>query len=231
MYNKECIYPWFLDVCLIVEDEFYKNIFENLGYGIPPSGTYIAKKLVLVNKIGVQSDYLCCGLKDKEFSYKLERKPKEILYTDIKDLCKNKLGLISFEEKTMKEQSFNNWTKLDNKDSWAKINKKSIKDVLYEKYALELKEKHNLSVKDTKFFLSLLSLAMIFKTITSKDITYSDGKITNIDGFTILSEGKDRVVCNRNIFKTVSQPDVKKPPKTVFDYWNKHCEKLFKISA
>ena len=75
--KKEIIYPVFLECCQFTIDSFWENIFEDLAYGKTPYGTYINK------------DFLCCSYKDKEFSYKIERKDSEKLYKDIYNLLVN----------------------------------------------------------------------------------------------------------------------------------------------
>ena len=69
--KKEILYPVFLECLQFTNDFFWENIFEDLAYGKTPYGTYINK------------DFLCCNYKDKEFSYKIEKKEPELLYNDI----------------------------------------------------------------------------------------------------------------------------------------------------
>ena len=69
--KKEIIFPVFLNCIQYITDSFWVNIFEDLAYGITPYGSYISKS------------FLCCNYKDKEFSYKIERKEPEQLYNDV----------------------------------------------------------------------------------------------------------------------------------------------------
>ena len=62
LVKKELLYPIFLECSQHADDTFWENIFEDLAYGKAPYGTYISK------------DFLCCGYKKKEFSYKIEKK-------------------------------------------------------------------------------------------------------------------------------------------------------------
>lgn len=226
MLKKEVLYPFFLEVCVFTQELFWKELFDNLAYGIPPNGSYIIKKNV--NDTLETVEFLCCSIKTKEFSYKLERKPVEVLYHEIKNLCLNKLLLVSNEDKIKKEQSFLNFSKTD--DVWININKKITKDSFYEQYVMYIKEKFNLSVKETKEFFKELKLALLFKTINSKDIIFQDGKITNINGIVFQKEGKQKFVFTKDIYKTnIQQIDVKKPKKHLIDYWNKHLEKKQKM--
>jgi hypothetical protein len=65
--KREVIYPIFLKVMNITEDIFWKEIMEDLAYGVAPVGTYISK--------GV----LCCNQSSKEFVYRfIDKDPQKI---------------------------------------------------------------------------------------------------------------------------------------------------------
>ena len=87
--KREIIYPIFLECCQFADDIFWETIFEDLAYGRAPSGTYISK------------DFLNCSYKNKEFSYKIERKDPENIYNDIYKLLTEKLGILSQKEKNL----------------------------------------------------------------------------------------------------------------------------------
>ena len=90
--KKEIVYPIFIECCKHATDIFWENIFEDLAYGKTPYGTYISK------------DFLSCKYKKKEFSYKIERKLPELIYSEVYDLLSNKLGLLSNYEKIKKKK-------------------------------------------------------------------------------------------------------------------------------
>ena len=90
--KREIIYPIFLECCQFADNIFWETIFEDLAYGKAPSGTYISK------------DFLNCSYKNKEFSYKIERKDPEIIYNDIYKLLTEKLGILSQKEKMQKHR-------------------------------------------------------------------------------------------------------------------------------
>ena len=52
-------YPCFLSCTEYTEDEYWKNIFEDLAFGITPQGAYISK------------NYIISNTKNKEFVYKI----------------------------------------------------------------------------------------------------------------------------------------------------------------
>lgn len=169
--KKEIVYPIFLECCTFCENNFWTTIFEDLAYTKCPSGTYINK------------DFLTCSYKGKEFSYKIERKDPKLLYTDIYNLLTKKLNIFSSKEKLQKKIIFNEIEECikNSRLEWGGIRKKTIKDSMYECYVLDMKKKHNLSLEQAKYLLSLILVAITFKTITSKNIIYEKGKIQEIN--------------------------------------------------
>ena len=152
--KKEIIYPIFLECCVYAEDSFWKNIFDDLAYGKTPYGTYINK------------DFLCCGYKDKEFSYKIEKIEPKKIYTDIYKLLTNKLGILSQKEKIKKRISFYQAEDRikQSRQSWSDIRKKNIKDLLIERYVIDMKKKYLLTIKQSKYLLSVIFIAIVFKS-------------------------------------------------------------------
>lgn len=172
--KKEIIYPIFLECQEFCQDIFWSTIFEELSYGKAPYGTYISK------------GFLCCSYKGKQFSYKIERKDPKILHDDIINLLTTKLGILSQKEKLQKNILFHNMEKSikENRQEWTTIRKKTIRNILYERYVIDMKNKHNLSIHQCRYLLSVLIIATMFKNISSKDINFVDDRIQNIDGIT-----------------------------------------------
>jgi len=185
--KKEIIYPIFLECCQYTNDIFWENIFEDLAYGKTPYGTYISK------------DFLCCNYKDKEFSYKIEKKTSIQLYNDIFSLLHKKLGLLSPRDKIKKKIDFHNIEEeiKESRKNWASIRKKNIKDLLIENYVIDMKNKYCLTMNQSKYLLSVIFIAMIFKVITVKDIKYENGKIEHIEGIDIK---KKKITLLRDIY-------------------------------
>jgi len=171
-FKKEIIYPIFLECCQYADDSFWENVFEELAYGKCPYGTYISK------------NFICCSYKNKEFSYKIERKDSKTLYDDLYKLFTEKLGILSLKEKVQKKLVFNELEKniKDSRQEWNNIRRKNIKDILYEKFVIDMKNKYSLSAKQSKNLLGIIMISILFKTISSKDIVYKDDKIVSING-------------------------------------------------
>jgi len=215
--KKEILYPIFLECCQFAEDTFWENIFEDLVYGKTPYGTYINK------------NFLCCSYKNKEFSYKIERKDPKILYEDIYSLLTNKLGILSQREKNNKRIDFyrtENEIK-ENTQDWANIRKKNIRDTLVELYVIDMKQKYKLTNLQTKNLLSSIFIGLIFKVINSKDIIYEDGKITKIEGIE-FQKGKYTLI--KNIYNVeydfTLEQDTEK--KVMSENWKKYLTSLKK---
>jgi hypothetical protein len=189
--KREIIYPVFLECCQYTEDTFWENIFEDLAYGKSPYGTYISK------------DFICCSYKGKEFSYKIERKDPEILYTDIYSLFTDKLGILSQKEKVKKRLDFHELEKTikESRQDWGNIRKKNVKDILYEKYVIEMKNRYSLTNKQTKYLFSIILISIMFKTISSKDITYENDKIQDISG---IEFEKGKIILKRSLCSDIN---------------------------
>lgn len=216
--KKEIIYPIFLECSQIAIDNLWKNIFEDLSYGITPYGTYITK------------EFLCCGYKDKEFSYKIDPKGNStLIYNDIYSLLTNNLGILSNKEKNKKRLDFNK-IEQDIKDSrkcWSSIKKKNAKDLLVEKYVIDMKNKYSLTIKQSRYLLSAVFIALILKVLTPKDIVYEDGKIVNIVG--IEFENK-KIIIKKNIYgiNVSFSPEIVIDKKAMYDNWEKYLVQLKK---
>jgi hypothetical protein len=190
--KKEIIYPIFLQCCQYTNDVFWENVFEDLAYAKTPYGTYINK------------DFLCCNYKDKEFSYKIEKKDPKQLYEDVYDLLARKFGLLSQRDKLKKKIDFYNIEEeiKEGRKNWSSIKKKNIKDLLIENYVIDMKNKFCLSLKQARYLLSIIFISMVFKVITIKDIHYSNGKIENIEGIQIK---KKEIILERDIYNIESE--------------------------
>lgn len=213
--KKEILYPIFLSCCQYTKDAFWEIIFEDLAYGKAPYGTYISK------------DFLCCNYKNKEFSYKIDNNDAKKIYDDIYNLLTTKLCLLSHKEKLKKRLDFHTIenSMKEERQNWKDIKKKNIKDILIEKYALKMKEQYSLTYNQVKYLLSIISISMIFKVITSKDINYKNEKIESINGITFDT---NKIFFDKNIYETENtfKPIITIDSKTMYETWEKHLTYL-----
>lgn len=219
LVKKELLYPIFLECSQHADDTFWENIFEDLAYGKAPYGTYISK------------DFLCCGYKKKEFSYKIEKKTSETIYNEIYALLTKRLGLLSHREKVKKKKIFTDLEDSikDTRKKWSDIKKKNMRELLIELYVTHMKNKHMLSSKQAKYLMSIILIAIVFKVITAVNIHYSDGRINNIDG---IDFDKKQVIIKRNLYtlEVNFAPHIFIEKKVMADNWEKFLENLRKFS-
>jgi hypothetical protein len=215
--KNEIVYPVFLECCQFAVDTFWVNVFEDLAYGKAPYGTYINK------------NFLCCSYKNKEFSYRIERKEPEDLYEDVYKLLTVKLGILSKKEKVKKRVDFHKTESRlkEVKQEWSAIRKKNIKDLLIERYVIDIKNKYSLTIKQAKYLISVIFIAIVFKVITNKDIEYYDGKIRNIIGIEFTQK---KIHIKRDIYDIDIDfsPEILVDKKVMSDNWDKYLIALHK---
>jgi|TARA_B110000259_G_scaffold49886_1_gene58559 hypothetical protein len=217
-FKKEIIYPIFLECCQYSEDTYWQNIFEDLSYGLSPYGTFFSK------------DYLCCNYKKKEFNYKVEKKDSEKIYIEVYNLLTKKLGLLSQIQKIEKKKDFIHFEDSikDTRKTWNDIRKKNIKELLIEQYAVKMKNKYFLSIKQSRNLLKVIIIALVLKIITSNDIHYENDSITKITG--IKFEHK-KIIYERNLYKIDVNflPNIIIEKKIMSDNWDKYLKEAKKM--
>lgn len=216
MKKRDIIYPIFLECSDLCTDNYWKNIFEDLSYGQAPCGSYISK------------GFFCCNYKNKEFSYKIEKKDASKLLEDICALCR-RIGLLSHDDKIQKKLDFKTIENdiKDDRQKWQNIRKKNLKDFLIENFVIRMKHQYNLDNNQSKYLNYLIFVAMIFKIIGMKDIEYEDGEIKGIRGISFSEK-------NINFEKDLYQYDLRKcilvdDKKYISDTWEKYISNLKKI--
>jgi hypothetical protein len=219
--KKELLYPMFLECCKYTTDMFWESVFEDLAYGKLPYGTYIS------------NNSLCCSYKDRNFSYSLNEKqdPKQ-LYDDVYNLLSKKLSLLSQKDKIRKKVEFFNleFDTTEYRKSWSSIRKKNVQDLLIENYVIDMKKKHNLSLKQARYLLSVIYIGRILKVITSKDIEFEDGKVTGIEGISFTNK---KIHISKEIYDTqVETTDCIIVEKSFLsDLWDKYLNSLRKLKC
>ena len=210
MSRKEIVYPICLECVIYAETQFWKQVFEDLVYGITPTGTYLFNNM------------LVCKQKGKEFAVPLDTHtdPKElydVVYSKLSSVLKLST---STEKKKILDDTLCRAQIESKHENWTSIKKKSIKDMLIIEYLLSNKREYNLTDKQIKELKTIIDMGLIFKTIDSKDILYKDGIIENIRGIGFNNKEtiiEDNVIDYRpiSVESTTVQPQIKK----ISDIW------------
>lgn len=181
--RRDVLYPIFLKCLPYVEDEFWKDTFEELSYGNCYQGSYLSK------------GFLCSNVKGREFVYKFIDKEPEKIYFDISKLLKDKLNIMSKNDRkiliTEFEEVEKNLKNLKNTE-WNDIKKKSTKDILFQNFLIDAKKRYELRDSQLKCLYNSINLGLMLKSIKNTDIIYKNGEIHEIKGF-VFSKGKYRI--------------------------------------
>jgi hypothetical protein len=184
--KKTIYYPIFIQCLSNISDPFWRFVYEDMAYGKCPYGLYL------------QKNYLCCSIKNKEFTYKIEyEKPIEEIYNDTYHLLKNRVGILSEKEKLIQREKLQKLKLNHKKDEWINVKKKMIRDTLLENFVLQKAHSFFLSINVSKKVLALVIIGLMFKTLNSKDIVYVNGYIHDIHGFIFQPK---RVLVTKNIY-------------------------------
>lgn len=212
MIKREITHPIFLKMASIMDDTFWKYIYEDLSYGKCPYGIYL------------QNEYICSFLKDKEFSYKIDETSQNLL-SDIHNLLKNKAGILSEKEKIKKKEEFftNKINKLNNK--------KYLRENLIQSFVLKMSEKFDINIEISKKIINFLFVGFMLKVISLKDITFQNDQIENIKG--IQFHNKKISIVNNFLYNkyflldtNIFYEDFQK--KNVLSMWNQFANEMFK---
>lgn len=171
--RRDVIYPIFLKCISYIEDEFWKETFEEMSYGNCYQGSYISK------------GFLCSNVKGKEFVYKFTDKEPEKIYQDVTKLLKEKLNIMSKNDRKILINEFEEVEKMlkSVKDTeWIEIKKKSYKDILFQNFLIKAKKEYELKDVQVKRLYNSINLGLMLKSIKNTDIVYKNGEITEIKG-------------------------------------------------
>jgi hypothetical protein len=215
---REIVYPFFIECCKLTSDPYWKSIFEDLSYGISPYSTYISK------------DVIVCNYKDKEFAYKIQKKPAHVLFEEIMNIFKNKLKLLSPSEIMANKNDMICLHENNVYNDWASIKKKNIRETILEHFAIEMKNKYSLSITQTKYLINVIFIALIFRVLLSSDIHIQNGTIKDIKGITFA---ENNVNFDFDIYKVnyTTCPEIIVNANLMSDNWAKFLSALRKLKS
>jgi hypothetical protein len=171
--RRDVIYPIFLKCISYIEDDFWKETFEEMSYGNCYQGSYISK------------GFLCSNVKGKEFVYKFIDKEPSKIYHDVSKLLKEKLNIMSKNDRKILISEFEEVEKiikLAKNTEWAEIKKKSYKDILFQNFLIKMKNEYDLRENQIKRLYNSINLGLMLKSIKNSDIIYKNGEILEIKG-------------------------------------------------
>jgi hypothetical protein len=93
-----------------------------------------------------------------------------------------------------------------------------------------MKNKHFLTIKQARYLFSVITMSLVFKIITSDDITYKNEHITHIEG---INFSKKKVIIERELYNldaTFTQ-NILLEKKLMSYNWEKYLKELRKISS
>lgn len=204
--RRDVIYPIFLKCIDYIEnDTFWRETFEELSYGNCYQGSYINK------------GFICSNVKGKEFIYKFIDKEPEKIYQDVTKLFKEKLNIMSRNDRKILIDEFEevekNLKAIKNTD-WSDIKKKSLKDILFQNFLINAKKTYELSDYQLKKIYNSINLGLMLKSIKNSDILYENGEIKEIKGI-VFYKGKYNIDIDiysgldEEVSKTVEKKDRK----------------------
>jgi len=181
--RRDVIYPIFLKCLPFVEDEFWKETFEELSYGNCYQGAYLSK------------GFLCSNVKGKEFVYKFIDKEPPRIYTDVSRILKEKLNIMSKNDRKVMLNEFEEVERSIQQvkqSDWNEIKKKSLKDILFQNFLIKMKQSYELRDVQVRCVYNAINLGLMLKSIKTTDVVYENCEIKEIKGFH-FSKGKYRI--------------------------------------
>lgn len=213
--KKEVIFPIFQECCKIVDDDFWKSLYEELSYGKYPKGLYI------------KGHDLCNTNKRKFFAYNFLYKEAKEIIEDIHKLILENTNIYSNKDKKNKKKDIEKF-KADiqshiNVEKFSMIKKKSIRELMITNFVIDMQKKYKLKWSEARNLLNIIQMGFIEKTISSNDVIFKDGKIKKIKGITYDGES----FINEN--KSKLKDEVKVPDHFYMNkIWNKKVIKKSK---
>ena len=220
------MHPVFLNCCRFAVDIFWKNLFEDLAYGITPYGTYIANDTIN-----------CRSSSGAIVSTLIDNIDPEKTYTDVYNILFNVMNISSPEQRIHAQDMFKNIEESTStaRREWSDIRKKNTKDILIDIFISTNKEKYNLSLRDSINLKTNIVSALAFGTITSADIHMDRGYLVGIEGIS-FEDGK---VINAtpphmddddigDVIDSIQSIDINTKTKSISDLWKKYIDDIHK---
>lgn len=177
--SGDVIYQVLMECADIVQDDFWRQFYKDMSSGKGTRGIYISNGIIKTsNKRG-------------GFSYSITDKAPEVIIRELHYLLTTHTSICSRKDINKKlklleelEEELNQY----DQSKWTSIKRKNIRNMLIVNYIIHLKCLHGFTWSKAENAFKVIMNAFESKTHSSKDIEYSDGKITDINGFEYDSE-------------------------------------------
>ncbi|MAI13345.1 MAG: hypothetical protein CMM15_04955 [Rhodospirillaceae bacterium] len=179
--KKDISHPIFLKIAMQMDDTFWKYIYEDMAYGKCPFGIFL------------EQNYLCCFIKGKEFSFKMDVDSPS-LTEDIHYMMKEKAEILSEKEKIQKKEKFLNEQRKGQKG----IHKKYSRDSLLQDYVLHHAKENEIGIDICRRVISFIFVGFLLKLLDISHITIEGNNICSIQG--IKFEKKKILVTNNFLY-------------------------------
>ncbi len=221
------LYPIFIECQQHTDDEFWKNIFDEMSTGKCPKCIYISNNTIYSTN------------KRKNFSYII---PSDLtlaktVTSELKTLLMNNTSLCSALDIKKKKEKILLKTKnnITNTTTWAEIRKKNVKEIFIINFVIKMKEKYKMDWNKSRHLLSLIQLGFLYKYQSSKDVIFKNKQIQEIYG--IEYDTKKKLFYNDYIEHDIYndendnhiKDEVENNDNYLFHYWNKYVINMSKI--
>lgn len=206
-------YPVFLQCIVYTSESFWKNIFEDLAYGVCPSG------------VSLRDDVIYIMVNNTHFNFKFSDYTVEELFKLIKDSFHKNLNIAPKSDKIKQRYHFYQFLQNKKYESWSSIRKKNTKVILIKNYVIMKKIEYDLTINQMKKLLSLITIGFHFKLLTPEDIDYDIDtcQITAIRGIEISTK---RIILHK-VFKASTMIETPSSDSiTMKSLWDKYLTQL-----
>jgi hypothetical protein len=170
--QRDVIYPILSECASLVKDEYWRQFYDDLAVGKPTKGIWISNGVVQTSN------------RRNGFSYNITDKAPEVIIAELhhlliahtsicsrKDMIKQKQFMKEIEEE-LEEYDRGKWTS---------IKRKHMRTMLLVDYAINLGKRYKLSWPAIIGAYNVITNAFESKTHNSKDVSYENGEIVDID--------------------------------------------------
>ena len=213
--DDEIVHPLFERCSDFTVDKFWMKTFSDLATGKTPNGVYIYKGSLRLK--GKPADSVTFAESDDC------RQTFDNIYQFLSTVC----GILSPDDKIKQRREFDSMEQ-ENKSNWIDIKRKKIKDLMIESFAVKMKQKYSLSMKQTRCLISTICMGLLFKSISSSNIILEKGSIKNIDG---INFGEKQIFFELELYNTDIDEDNETSihetqRKYMIDNWVKYLSDL-----